>query len=83
MGILSIDLNNTDLDDVNFYEYCPETIIDFRRMAWRNILKQSKAIKNDVSKELMPLAWHPTRYWNWCMSKDKKKGIKPIIIGKN
>ena len=23
----------------------------------------------------MPVAWHPTRQWDWCMSEDEKKEI--------
>ena len=37
----------------------------------------------DVSKELMPVPWNPTRWWDWCMSEDEKKGIEPIFTDKN
>ena len=40
------------------------TIIDVRLMAWHNKLKQLKPIKKDISKELMPAAWHLTRWWD-------------------
>ena len=23
----------------------------------------------------MPVAWHPNRWWDWCMSEDEKKEI--------
>ena len=36
IGILSVDLNNNNLDDNNFYEDDPETIIHVRLMAWYN-----------------------------------------------
>ena len=26
-----------------------------------------------MKKELMPVAWHPSRHWDWCMSEDEKK----------
>ena len=32
-----------------------------------------------MSKELMPVAWYPTRRWDWCDSKDEKKEIEPIL----
>ena len=38
-GILSVDLNNTKVDDLNFYEDYPETIIHVRLMAWHKKLK--------------------------------------------
>ena len=30
----------------------------------------------------MPVAWHPTRWWDCCMSKDEKKKeeIEPFLI---
>ena len=42
-------------------------------MAWRNRLKQCKAFKKDIRKELIPVAWHPARWWDWCMPEDEKK----------
>ena len=36
MGFRSVDLNNINLDDANFDENYPETIIHVRRMAWHN-----------------------------------------------
>ena len=45
MGLLSVDLNNINLDDVNFDEDDPETIIAVRLMDWHNRLKQCKAFK--------------------------------------
>ena len=43
MCILSVDLNNINLDDANFDE--DETITHVRLMIWRNRLKQCKAFK--------------------------------------
>ena len=28
----------------------------------------------------MPVAWHPDRWWDWCISEDEKKEIDPIFI---
>ena len=60
--ILSIDVNSTNLDEVNFDEDHPETIIHANLIAWRNKLKQRKSFKNNISKELMPVAQHQTRW---------------------
>ena len=32
-----------------------------------------KAFKKDISKKLMNIAWHPTRWSDWCLSQDEKK----------
>ena len=28
----------------------------------------------------MPIAWHPKRWWNFCVPEDEKKEIDPIFI---
>ena len=45
MGILSVDLNNINLDDVSFDEDDPKNIIHVRLMVWCNRFKQRKAFK--------------------------------------
>ena len=64
MGILSADLNNVNLDDINFDKDDPETIDHVRLMVWHYRLKQHKEFKRNISKELMPVAWHPIRWWD-------------------
>ena len=27
----------------------------------------------------MPIAWHPKRQWNFCMSEYEKKEIEPVL----
>ena len=56
IGIFSVDLNNINLDDINCYEDDPETVNHVRLIAWHNRLKQQKAFKKDINKELMPVA---------------------------
>ena len=34
--------------------------------------------KSFNKKDLMPTAWHPSRWWDWCMTGDKKKEIMVI-----
>ena len=61
MGIHSVDLNNINLDNANFYKDDPRTIIHVRILVCHNKLKQCKASKKEIRKELMPVAWHATR----------------------
>ena len=58
--------------DNNFDEDDPDTII-LRLLAWHIKFEKCKALKKKVSEELMPIAWHPKRWWNFCISEDKKK----------
>ena len=43
-------------------------------------LKNAKHLKKMISEELMPIAWHPKRWWNFCLSEDKKKQTETIFI---
>ena len=50
MCIVSVDLNSINFDDVNFDEEDTESVIHVKLMVWRNMFKQSKALKKYVSK---------------------------------
>ena len=76
MGILSVDLDEINLDDVNFDEDDPETIINVGIMAWRKRFKKHKLCKKNISKELMPVAWHPIKWRNCACQKLRKKEYK-------
>ena len=40
--------------------------------------KKRKAQKALFKKELMPIARHPSRYWDWCMSEDEKQETEKL-----
>ena len=48
---------------------------------WLGILifEKQKAFYKKISEELLPIAWHPKIWWNFCMSEDAKKEIEPIF----
>ena len=33
-----------------------------------------------VKRRIIPTAWHPNRWWDWCMPKDEKKERNPMFI---
>ena len=78
MGILNIGLNNINLDN-NFDEDYPDTIILIRLLAWHIKFEKRKTLKKIISEELIPIAWHPKKWWKFCMSEDEKKELKPIF----
>ena len=41
-------------------------------------LKNAKQLKK-ISEELMPIVWHPKRWWNFCLSDNERKEIEPIF----
>ena len=47
MGILNIDLNNINLEDTNYDEDDPDTIIHIRLLAWHIKFKKCKELKKE------------------------------------
>ena len=76
LGVLTIDLNNINLDDINFDEDDSETIIHVRIMAWHNRLKQQEKRCKQIINACNVAS---KRWWDWCMSEDEEKEIDPIF----
>ena len=49
---------------------------DDKSFKWYNNYKKRKAQKAKIYEELLPIAWHPLRWWDWCMSEDEKRRWK-------
>ena len=64
VGIFSVDLNSISLDDTNYEEDDPETFIHVRLLVWRIIFEKHKALKKELSEELMLVTWHLKRWWD-------------------
>ena len=43
---------------------------------WYDGYQKLKAQKAKIQEELMHIAWHPLRWWDWCMSEEEKKRAK-------
>ena len=46
---------------------------DDEMIEWYNAYKKRKDQKAKIKGELLPIAWHPDRVVNWCMSEDEKE----------
>ena len=57
-------------------EYCDD---DDELIEWCNGYKNQKAQKAKIKDELMPVAWHPSQWWKWCMPEDNKKRDRKIV----
>ena len=55
-------------------DYCN----DDRLIKWFEGHLKRKAQKISIKKGLMPIAWHPSRYWDWCTSEDEKKKTEKL-----
>ena len=49
---------------------------DDELMEWYEGYKERKTQKAKIKEELIPIAWHPSRWWDWCMSEDEKRDRK-------
>ena len=45
-------------------------------ITWRDAYIKRKTQKAKIKEELMPVAWHPDRWWNWCVPEDEKKELE-------
>ena len=50
-------------------DYCNDLVL----IEWYKKYEKRKAQKASIKKELMPIAWHPSKWWDWCVSEDEKK----------
>ena len=53
----------------------------FMSDVWFGVIDLEKKLLKKVNKELMPVALHATRWWDWYMPEDKK-GTEPFLIDK-
>ena len=40
--------------------------------------KKRKTQKASIKEGLLPITWHPSRYWGWCMSEEEKKETEKL-----
>ena len=43
---------------------------------WYDGYKKRKAQKASIKEELLPIPWHPSRYWDWFMSENEKQEVE-------
>ena len=47
---------------------------------WYNGYQKSEAQKAKIKEELMPITWHPSRWWDWCIPEDEKKETEKLFL---
>ena len=62
-------------DDDDDDDDCNDEMIE-----WYNGYQKRKAQKASIKEELMSVAWHPPRCWDWCVPEDEKRGTEKIFI---
>ena len=56
-------------------DYCN----DDELIEWYKSYQRCKAQEASIKRELLPIAWHPSRYWGWSLSGDEKKRNRKIV----
>ena len=51
---------------------------DDKLIKWHDGYKKRKAQKAKIEEELMSISWHPSRWWDWCVSEDEKKETEKL-----
>ena len=74
------------MEDLLLLRYVPDQFVtqqqvklrDDRLTGWYEGYQKRKAQKAKIKEELVPIAWHPLRYWDWCMSEDEKRETEKL-----
>ena len=48
-------------------------------ITWHEAYKKHKVQKTQIKKKLIPIAWHRSTWWDWCMPEDKKKETEKLL----
>ena len=51
-----------------------------RLLSDMKVIKKIKGQKAKIKEELLPTAWHPSRWWDWCMLEDEKQETKKMFF---
>ena len=57
-------------------DYCNDNEI----IEWYEGHQKRKAEKAKIKDQLMHIAWHPSRWWGWCVPEDQKKEIEKLFL---
>ena len=65
-------------------EYAPDWLVTQQQIKiwhdrldnWSEGYQKRKAQKAKIKDQLMPIAWHPSRWWDWCVPEEERKKQK-------
>ena len=66
-----IDLFVTQ-QQIKILQYDNDDWYDNHLIEWYDGYKKPKVQKIKIKEELMPITWHPSRWWDWCIPEDEK-----------
>ena len=74
-------------DESEFIDFVPDYFITedmlsnislIARWDFMENFKKRKNLKKEIARELLVIAWHPDRWWDWCVPEDEKKTIEKL-----
>ena len=42
--------------------------------------KKRRTHKVKIKEEFLPITWHPSRYWDWCISEEEKTETEKLWV---
>ena len=63
---------------VKLWHYDSDFYDDHEIIEWYDSYQKRKAQKAKIKEELMRIAWHPSRWQDWWVSKDEKKQTEKL-----
>ena len=63
-------------EEVKIWHDTDDWYDDGEIIEWYKRHKKCKAQKAKIKEELLPIAWHPDRVMDWCMSEDERRRLK-------
>ena len=61
---------------VNFFEWCDYNNYNF--FEWYDRYQKRMTQKAQIKKELLPIAWYPSRQWDWCVANNEKQEAEKL-----
>ena len=47
---------------------------------WYEGYQKHKAQKAKIKEELLPITWHPSRWWEWFVPEDEKRETEKLFL---
>ena len=83
IGLDDDDDDDDDIEHVNFFEFNTYMMIHkeiyFKSLSselYKGVHKH-RYFKS-IHRDLIPIAWHPDRYLDWCLDEEEKKDLKQL-----
>ena len=60
-------------DDTYYYN-------DDNLIKWYKGHQKRMPQKASIKEEFLPIAWHPSRWWDWCIPEDEKRATEKLLL---